>query len=75
MDLGLRVIAITASRWQQQDTVFARKGVAAMIVEVDGGYQVLSKSGKNLGGPYKTLEEAKVRLRQVEYFKHVKGLK
>ena len=44
-----------------------------MIVEVDGGYQVLSQTGKNLGGPYKTLEEAKTRLRQVEYFKHVKG--
>lgn len=52
-----------------------RKGVPAMIVEVDGGYQVLSKSGKNLGGPYRTLEEAKRRLRQVEYFKHVKGVK
>ena len=46
-----------------------------MIVEVDGGYQVLSKSGKNLGGPYKTLEEAKRRLRQVEYFKHVNGVR
>ncbi len=46
-----------------------------MIVEIDGGYQVFSKTGKNLGGPYKTLEEAKARLRQVEYFKHVKGAK
>jgi len=26
-----------------------------------------------MGGPYKTLEEAKKRLRQVEYFKHRKG--
>ncbi len=42
-----------------------------MIVEVDGGYQVLSESGKNLGGPYKTLEEAKKRLRQVEFFKRI----
>jgi hypothetical protein len=75
MDLVLRVIAITASRWQEQDTSLAWKGVPAMIVEVDGGYQVLSKSGKNLGGPYKTLEEAKRRLRQVEYFKHVNGVK
>jgi hypothetical protein len=44
-----------------------------VIVLVDGGYQVLSKSGKNLGGPYKTLEEAKRRLRQVEFFKHKSG--
>jgi hypothetical protein len=42
-----------------------------MIVEVEGGYQVLSKRGKNLGGPYKTLEEARKRLRQVEYFKQL----
>jgi hypothetical protein len=27
---------------------------------------------KNLGGPYKTLEEAKKRLREVEFFKHHK---
>jgi hypothetical protein len=40
-----------------------------MIIKVDGGYQVLSTKGKNLGGPYKTLEEAKKRLRQVEFFK------
>ena len=45
-----------------------------MIKKVKGGYQVVSeKSGKNLGGPYKTKEEAAKRLRQVEYFKHSKG--
>jgi hypothetical protein len=44
-----------------------------MIVKVQGGYQVVSTKGKNLGGPYKTLEEAKKRLRQVEFFKHQKG--
>lgn len=30
--------------------------------------RVLSEKGKRLGGPYKTKEEAKKRLRQVEYF-------
>jgi hypothetical protein len=40
-----------------------------MIVKVKGGYQVLSSKGRNLGGPYHTLEEAKKRLRQVEFFK------
>ena len=44
-----------------------------MIVRVKEGYQVLSSKGKNLSGPCKTLEEAKKRLRQVEFFKHKKG--
>jgi hypothetical protein len=44
-----------------------------MIKKVKGGYQVVSeKSGKNLGGPYRTREEAERRLRQVEFFKHNK---
>jgi hypothetical protein len=43
-----------------------------MIKKIREGYQVLSSQGKNLGGPYKTLEEAKKRLRQVEFFKHRK---
>jgi hypothetical protein len=46
---------------------------ADMIKKVKGGYQLLSTKGKNLGGPYKTQEEAKKRLRQVEFFKHKKG--
>jgi hypothetical protein len=51
-----------------------RKEGLIMIVKVKGGYKVVSeKSKKNLGGPYKTLEEAKKRLRQVEFFKHRKG--
>jgi len=41
-----------------------------MIKKVEDGYQVLSSTGKNLGGPYKSLEEARRRLRQVEFFKH-----
>lgn len=45
----------------------------AMIVKTKKGWYVKSESGKNLGGPYKSREEAKKRLRQVEYFKHKKG--
>jgi hypothetical protein len=41
-----------------------------MIVKTAKGYMVRSEQGRNLGGPYKTLEEAKKRLRQVEFFKH-----
>jgi hypothetical protein len=45
-----------------------------MIKKVKAGYKVVSeKTGKNLGGPYKTREEAAKRLRQVEFFKHSKG--
>ena len=44
-----------------------------MIKKVKGDYQVVSSKGKNLGGPYKTIEDAKKRLRQVEFFKHRKG--
>lgn len=42
-----------------------------MIVKTKDGYHVKSEDGsKNLGGPYKTEEEAKKRLAIVEYFKH-----
>jgi len=43
-----------------------------MIIKTAKGYSVKSEKGKNLGGPYKTREEAKKRLRQVEFFKHKK---
>ena len=45
-----------------------------MIKKVKKGYKVVSeKSGKNLGGPYKSKEQAKKRLQQVEFFKRQKG--
>jgi hypothetical protein len=48
-------------------------GRRAMIVKVKGVYKVISETtGRNLGGPYKTKEEAKKRLRQVEFFKRRK---
>ena len=43
-----------------------------MIRKIRGGYQVVSSAGKNLGGPYKTMEQAKKRLRQIEFFKRHK---
>ena len=43
-----------------------------MITKTAKGYSVKSEKGKNLGGPYKTKQEAKKRLRQVEFFKHRK---
>jgi hypothetical protein len=50
-----------------------RREGANMIKKVKGGYKVLSEKGKNLGGPYRSKEEAAKRLRQVEFFKHQKG--
>jgi hypothetical protein len=41
------------------------------IVKVDSGYEVQSHTGKNLGKS-PTLAGAKKRLKQVEYFKHMK---
>ena len=47
----------------------------AIIRHRSDGYYVVSESGKNLGGPYKTRIEAKKRLDQVEMFKHMKKKK
>lgn len=49
--------------------------VIARVVHREDGWHVLSEKGKNLGGPYKSEEEAVKRLRQVEYFKHHGSLK
>lgn len=46
-----------------------------MIKKSKKGYKVVSKKGKNLGGPYKSRKAASKRLREVEYFKHKGGRK
>jgi hypothetical protein len=43
-----------------------------VVTKEDDGFHVRSKKGKNLGGPYKSKKQATKRLKQVEYFKHVK---
>jgi len=43
-----------------------------MIRKVKEGYKVVSEKGKNLGGPYKSKDQAKKRLQQVEFFKRKK---
>jgi hypothetical protein len=44
-----------------------------MIVRTAGGYRVVSESGRNLGGPYKSRKRAKKRLEQIEMFKAMKA--
>jgi hypothetical protein len=56
--------ADSSREWTQEVT---------MIRKEKAGYKVISEKGKNLGGPYRTKDEAEKRLRQVEFFKHRKG--
>jgi len=46
------------------------EGASRMIRKTSGGYKVVSKTGKNLGGPYSNKKKARRRLRQVEYYKN-----
>ena len=45
----------------------------AMIKKTGKGYEVRSKKGKKLSRSYKSMGQAKKRLKQIEYFKHKKG--
>ena len=62
---------MSLSRLTNCGSLHKREG--PLIKKVRGGYQVLSSKGRNMGGPYKTRDEAVKRLRQVEFFKHRKG--
>lgn len=42
-----------------------------MIRKIKAGFRVLSEKTHRNFGTYKTLEEAKKRLRQIEFFKHL----
>lgn len=46
-----------------------------MIKKVGSRYAVMSKTTGRTFGAYKTKKEATKRLRQVEFFKHAKGLR
>lgn len=43
-----------------------------IIKRKDGWYVVSETTGRVLGGPYSSKEEAQKRLEQVEYFKRIK---
>jgi hypothetical protein len=57
-------------RLRQPTRSFETEEIEAVIQKRKAGYHVLSEKGKNLGGPYKSREQAAKRLQQVEYFKH-----
>jgi len=63
------------SREQRADhTITPRRILICMIRKTPKGYVLLSKStGKKLGGPYKTREQALKRERQVQFFKRRKA--
>jgi hypothetical protein len=44
-----------------------------MIKRIGGKYVVMSERTGRRFGTYDTLDEARQRLRQIEFFKHVKG--
>ena len=46
-----------------------------MIKKIKGKYTVLSETTGRVFGRYDKKEDAEKRLRQVEYFKHLKGKK
>ncbi len=46
-----------------------------MIKKTKAGYTVLSEKTGRKFGTYATMGEAKKRLQQIEFFKHVKGKK
>jgi hypothetical protein len=71
-DFSFTDVTCDTARARLIQRTFRREGVA-MIKKVKGGYKVLSSKGRNMGGPYKTREEALKRLRQVEFFKRRKG--
>jgi hypothetical protein len=57
--------------WQPRQPQQPRGAMkTAVITGEPGSYHVKSEEGKNLGGPYKSREQAEHRLKQVEYFKH-----
>lgn len=69
-DFNLDVDPATQKALKTQALEHCKSGIKETITKVKGGYEVKSKKGKNLGGPYKSKKQAVKRLGQVEYFKH-----
>lgn len=46
-----------------------------MIIKSGNKYKILSKDGKKVLGEFSTKAEAEKRLKEIEFFKHLKGKK
>jgi hypothetical protein len=62
-----------SSTHERKEKPEASEGGAAMIVKRAGKYVVVSETTGRSFGTYATLAEAEKRLRQVEFFKHLKA--
>jgi hypothetical protein len=68
MDLSWHISILDTNSMETQ----VRSILKLMIIRRKDGYFVISEKGKKkLGGPYKKRKDAELRLRQVEYFKHL----
>lgn len=61
-----------AADWEDFWGYYKDSSIGDIIKKEKDGYVVYSEKGKKLSKPYKTEEEAKKRLQQIEYFKHSK---
>ena len=61
-----------AADWDDFWGYYEDSSIGDIIKKEKDGYVVYSEKGKKLSKPYKTEEEAKKRLQQIEYFKHLK---
>ena len=59
----------------QKEVQFLPSALKTMIKKIKGKYVVLSENTGRKFGSYKTLAEAKKRLQQIEFFKHLKKKK
>jgi hypothetical protein len=55
---------------QNEDIINDDMEISVVVKRKDGWHVISEKTGKSLGGPYKTKQEAVKRLRQIEWFKH-----
>ncbi len=70
--MGVKAAALSIySGFNRMSKFKWNKEVDTMISKIKSGYRVMSESGRNMG-TYKSLEEAKKRLKQIEFFKHKK---
>jgi len=68
-----RAYSRSIARFAYHRNHWSSKKRCKVIRKTKEGYVVLSEKGKRLGGPYKGKTAAVRRLKQVEYWKHMKS--